>query len=110
MIKRALDLVISLILIVLLAPLFVVVAILIKLSSQGPVFFRQERIGLNKRRFFIYKFRTMVPNAEELMAALEGQNEVSGPVFKMKNDPRITPIGNLARRTSIDEVPQLFNI
>jgi exopolysaccharide biosynthesis polyprenyl glycosylphosphotransferase len=110
MIKRALDLVISLILIVLLAPLFVVVAILIKLSSQGPVFFRQERIGLNKRRFFIYKFRTMVPNAEELMAALEGQNEVSGPVFKMKNDPRITPIGNLARRTSIDELPQLFNI
>jgi lipopolysaccharide/colanic/teichoic acid biosynthesis glycosyltransferase len=70
----------------------------------------QERVGLNKRRFRIYKFRTMVPNAEKLMAKLEDRNEVSGPVFKIKNDPRITPIGRVLRRTSIDELPQLFNV
>ena len=109
-VKRTLDIVISSILIVLLSPLFVVLALLIKFSSEGPVFFNQERLGLNKRRFFIHKFRTMVPNAEEMMAALEDQNEVSGPVFKIKNDPRITPIGKFVRRTSIDELPQLFNI
>jgi exopolysaccharide biosynthesis polyprenyl glycosylphosphotransferase len=109
-IKRTLDIVISLILIVLLAPLFLVIALLIKFSSKGPIFFNQERLGLNKRRFSIHKFRTMVPNAEEMIAALEEQNEVSGPVFKIKNDPRITPIGKIVRRTSIDELPQLFNI
>jgi exopolysaccharide biosynthesis polyprenyl glycosylphosphotransferase len=109
-VKRALDVTIASILIVLLAPLFIVVAFLIKFSSAGPIFFRQERLGLNKRRFSIHKFRTMVPNAEEMIAALEDQNEVSGPVFKIKNDPRITPIGKIMRRTSIDELPQLFNI
>jgi len=109
-VKRALDVAIASILIVLLAPLFIVVAFLIKFSSAGPIFFRQERLGLNKRRFSIHKFRTMVPNAEEMIAALEDQNEVSGPVFKIKNDPRITPIGKIMRRTSIDELPQLFNI
>ena len=109
-IKRTLDVAISLTLIVPLAPLFVIVAVLIKLSSKGPIFFNQERLGLNKRKFFIHKFRTMVPNAEEMIAALEEQNEVSGPVFKIKNDPRITPIGKIVRRTSIDELPQLFNI
>ena len=110
LIKRVLDVAISSILIVLLAPLFAVVALLIKFSSDGPIFFNQERLGLNKRRFLIHKFRTMVPNAEEMMAALEDQNEVSGPVFKIKNDPRVTPIGKFVRRTSIDELPQLFNI
>jgi exopolysaccharide biosynthesis polyprenyl glycosylphosphotransferase len=109
-VKRGLDVAIASILIVLLAPLFIVVAFLIKFSSAGPIFFRQERLGLNKRRFSIHKFRTMVPNAEEMIAALEDQNEVSGPVFKIKNDPRITPIGKIMRRTSIDELPQLFNI
>jgi exopolysaccharide biosynthesis polyprenyl glycosylphosphotransferase len=109
-IKRVMDVVISLTLIVVLAPVFVIVAMLIKLSAKGPIFFKQERLGLNKRRFFIHKFRTMVPNAEEMIAALEEQNEVSGPVFKIKNDPRITPIGKIMRRTSIDELPQLFNI
>lgn len=109
-IKRILDLMISSVLIILLSPLLIIVAIAIKLSSPGPVLFRQERLGVNKRRFLIYKFRTMVPNAEELIAALQDQNEVSGPVFKIIDDPRITPIGRLLRRTSIDELPQLFNI
>jgi exopolysaccharide biosynthesis polyprenyl glycosylphosphotransferase len=109
-VKRAIDLAISFTFLVLLSPLFLAVAIAIKLSSQGPIFFRQERLGLNKRRFYIYKFRTMVPNAEKLMAELEAKNEVSGPVFKIKDDPRITGIGKILRRTSIDELPQLLNI
>lgn len=110
MIKRLLDIVLSLVLLVLLAPLLVVVALLIKLSSEGPIVFRQERLGLNKRKFSIFKFRTMVRNAEQMIADLEHQNEVSGPVFKIKNDPRITPIGKILRRTSIDELTQLFNV
>jgi exopolysaccharide biosynthesis polyprenyl glycosylphosphotransferase len=109
-VKRAIDLAISFTFLVLLSPLFLAVAIAIKLSSKGPIFFRQERLGLNKRRFYIYKFRTMVPNAEKLMAELEAKNEVSGPVFKIKDDPRITGIGKILRRTSIDELPQLLNI
>jgi exopolysaccharide biosynthesis polyprenyl glycosylphosphotransferase len=108
--KRILDIAFSLILLILLAPVFVVVAVLIQLYTPGPVLFRQERIGLNKRRFLIFKFRTMVRNAEKMMVELESHNEVSGPVFKIKNDPRITPIGKILRRTSIDELPQLFNV
>jgi exopolysaccharide biosynthesis polyprenyl glycosylphosphotransferase len=108
--KRATDVVLAGALLLLLAPLLLTAALLIKLTSPGPVIFRQERVGLNKRRFWIYKFRTMVPNAEKLMGALEAQNEAAGPVFKIKNDPRITPIGRLLRRTSIDELPQLFNV
>jgi exopolysaccharide biosynthesis polyprenyl glycosylphosphotransferase len=110
LVKRILDLVISFTLLVVLAPLFLAVAALIKLTSDGPVFFRQERMGVNKRRFIIYKFRTMVPNAEEMLGALEDLNEVTGPVFKIMDDPRITSIGKFLRRTSIDELPQLFNI
>ncbi|HXA76181.1 MAG TPA: sugar transferase [Candidatus Acidoferrales bacterium] len=109
-IKRILDIAFSLILLILLAPVLVVVAALIQFYSPGPVLFRQERIGLNKRRFLIFKFRTMVRNAEKMMAELESHNEVSGPVFKIKNDPRITPMGKILRRTSIDELPQLFNV
>jgi exopolysaccharide biosynthesis polyprenyl glycosylphosphotransferase len=109
-VKRILDVAFSLILLILLAPLLVVVAALIQFYSPGPVLFQQERIGLNKRRFLIFKFRTMVRNAEKMMAELESYNEVSGPVFKIKNDPRITPIGKILRRTSIDELPQLFNV
>jgi exopolysaccharide biosynthesis polyprenyl glycosylphosphotransferase len=110
LIKRALDVVISFALLILLAPLFAVVALLIKLDSKGPVMFRQERIGLNKRRFLIYKVRTMVQNADKMQAELETLNEVAGPVFKIKNDPRRTPIGGFLRRTSIDELPQLLNV
>ena len=108
--KRFIDIVISCLLLVLLAPVFVIVALLVKLSSSGPVFFSQERIGLNKRRFLTYKFRTMIPNAEQMIQQLEHLNEVSGPVFKIKNDPRLSPVGKFLRRASIDELPQLFNV
>jgi exopolysaccharide biosynthesis polyprenyl glycosylphosphotransferase len=110
LVKRILDVILSFVLIVILAPVLAVVALLVKLTSEGPVFFRQERIGRNKRRFFIYKFRTMVPNAEKLLPALELLNEAAGPVFKIKNDPRMTPIGRMLRRSSLDELPQLFNV
>ena len=110
LIKRVLDVVISFCLLVVLAPLFALVALLIKLTSQGPVLYWQERIGLNKRRFLICKFRSMVPDADKLLPELEMLNEVVGPVFKIKNDPRMTPIGRLLRRASIDELPQLFNV
>jgi exopolysaccharide biosynthesis polyprenyl glycosylphosphotransferase len=109
-VKRMIDIVVSATCLVLMSPILVGAAIAIKLTSHGPVFFKQQRIGINKRRFDILKFRTMVPNAERLMAALETQNEVSGPVFKMKNDPRITSVGRFLRRSSIDELPQLLNV
>jgi exopolysaccharide biosynthesis polyprenyl glycosylphosphotransferase len=109
-IKRILDIVFSLVMIIILSPLFSIVALLIKLTSPGPVFFVQERLGLNKRRIGVFKFRTMVPDAENKQAELEHLNEVSGPVFKIKNDPRITPIGRFLRKSSIDELPQLFNV
>jgi exopolysaccharide biosynthesis polyprenyl glycosylphosphotransferase len=108
--KRILDVVGSSLLLILLSPVLAIVAALIRITSPGPVLFRQERVGLNKRRFMIYKFRTMVSNAEEMMSKLEQLNEVSGPVFKIKNDPRITGIGKWLRRTSIDELPQFFNV
>ncbi len=108
--KRVLDFAVSLILIIFLSPLLVIAAVLIKLTSPGPMLFMQKRMGLNKRRFHIYKFRTMVVDAESRMKEIEHLNEVSGPVFKIKNDPRITPIGKFLRKTSIDELPQLFNV
>jgi exopolysaccharide biosynthesis polyprenyl glycosylphosphotransferase len=108
--KRTLDIVASFILLVLLAPLFLIVALVIRFTSPGPIFFSQERLGVNKRRFLIHKFRTMVPGAEKMLAQLEDHNEASGPVFKIKNDPRITAIGKFLRRTSIDELPQLLNV
>jgi exopolysaccharide biosynthesis polyprenyl glycosylphosphotransferase len=110
LIKRILDVAISFALLLLLGPVLLAVAVAVKLTSEGPILFRQERVGRNKRRFFIYKFRTMVPNAEKLMPALEALNEASGPVFKIKNDPRMTSIGRLLRRASLDELPQLFNV
>jgi exopolysaccharide biosynthesis polyprenyl glycosylphosphotransferase len=109
-IKRAFDIVGSLLLLVLLSAILFVVAVLIKATSNGPVFFLQERIGYNKRRFRIYKFRTMIQGAEHMVAELESLNEASGPVFKIKNDPRITLLGKFLRRTSIDELPQLINV
>ena len=109
-IKRMLDIAVSIFVILLFSPIFIVAAIAIKLTSPGPIFFLQERMGLNKRRFMIFKFRTMVPNAEKLLATLEMNNEMSGPVFKIGNDPRITPIGKFLRRSSIDELPQLLNV
>lgn len=109
-VKRLLDIALSAISILVLLPVFIAAALMIKLNSPGPVFFVQERIGLNKRRFRLYKFRTMVQDAERQIAALEAMNEVSGPVFKIKDDPRITAVGKFLRKTSIDELPQLFNV
>jgi exopolysaccharide biosynthesis polyprenyl glycosylphosphotransferase len=109
-IKRAIDITGALAGLIILAPLFLVVAVLIKATSEGPVLFRQERYGLGKRTFRIYKFRTMVENAEAAQAALEHLNENSGPVFKIFSDPRITRVGAFMRKTSIDELPQLINV
>ncbi len=108
--KRVLDIIVSASVLILLAPLLVLVAALIRMDSAGPALFLQHRVGLNKRRFRMYKFRTMVANAEKLQADLESRNEVSGPVFKIKDDPRITRVGRFLRKTSIDELPQLFNV
>ena len=108
--KRILDITISLAMLVFLSPLLLVVAALIKLTSEGPVFFMQDRLGLNKRRFRICKFRTMVADAEQKQVAIEHLNEQQGPVFKIQADPRITPLGRILRKTSIDELPQLFNV
>jgi len=110
LIKRIFDVLGSLVLLILLSPLFLVVGVLIKLTSPGTVFFSQKRLGLNKRHFTMHKFRTMVPAAESIQEKLAHLNEMSGPVFKIKNDPRITPLGRVLRKTSIDELPQLFNV
>ena len=110
LIKRMMDILLSLFLLMIFSPIFLAVSWLIKRSSPEAVFFVQERVGLNKRRFNLYKFRTMIPDAERKLAGLEGFNELSGPVFKIKNDPRITPIGKFLRKTSIDELPQLYNV
>jgi len=94
----------------LLSPIMLLIAMLIKLTSKGPIIFRQERVGLRGRKFYIYKFRTMVQNAEDLKAKLEALNESDGPAFKIKNDPRITTIGRFLRKTGLDELTQLFNV
>lgn len=109
-IKRLIDFVISAIALVLLAPVFLIVTFLVKFTSDGPVFFRQTRVGLNKRMFSIYKFRTMIADAEKVQNQLLSMNEMTGPVFKIKHDPRVTPLGRVLRKTSIDELPQLFNV
>lgn len=108
--KRIFDLVVALIMLVFCAPIFLLAAIAIKLDSRGPIFFVQERVGLSKRRFRMIKFRTMGIDAEARMKDLEHLNEKSGPIFKIKHDPRITTIGKWLRRTSIDELPQLVNV
>jgi exopolysaccharide biosynthesis polyprenyl glycosylphosphotransferase len=110
LVKRVLDIMISLSCIILFAPILLITAGLIKLTSPGPIFFVQKRMGLNKRLISVYKFRTMVQNAEQKQAELEHLNEVGGPVFKIKNDPRVTRIGKFLRKTSIDELPQLLNV
>jgi len=109
-VKRIVDFVVALVVVVAILPVMLVVALLIRISSPGPVLFAQKRVGHNKRKFTMYKFRTMVIDAEKQMEQLQHLNEVSGPVFKIKNDPRITPIGRLLRKTSLDELPQLFSV
>jgi exopolysaccharide biosynthesis polyprenyl glycosylphosphotransferase len=108
--KQFLDLVGALALLVLTSPLFLFSAIAIKLTSPGPILFKQKRSGLNGQPFTMYKFRSMVTNAEQRQHEILSMNEMTGPVFKVTNDPRITPIGNLLRKLSIDELPQLFNV
>ena len=108
--KRALDLVGSAILIVLLSPVSALIALAIRLDSPGPIHFSQERVGVHGRRFRVLKFRTMVVGAEERLAELEAMNEIRGPAFKITGDPRITRVGRWLRSTSLDELPQLWNV
>jgi len=110
LIKRLFDILFSGIVLVVFSPFFLFIALAVKFTSEGPVLFRQERCGLNGRRFFIYKFRTMVKNAEEKLESLREYNEMQGPVFKMKEDPRLTKIGGILRKSSLDELPQFWNI
>nr|WP_245773114.1 sugar transferase [Paenibacillus catalpae] len=111
MVKRMMDLVGAAIGLILLSPLLLTVALLIKLENpKAPVFFYQNRVGINEKLFRMYKFRSMVPNAEDLLTELLHKNEIEGHMFKMKHDPRITAIGRFIRRTSIDELPQLWNV
>lgn len=109
--KRIFDLVLSILGIIVLSPIFVIVAILIKLEDKdGKIFFCQDRVGKSGQVFKMFKFRSMVHNAEELKEELLSKNEMTGPMFKMKDDPRITNIGKFIRKTSIDELPQLINV
>jgi len=106
--KRFLDIACSFLLLVISIPLFFIIAILIKIDSKGPVFFLQKRCGRNRKEFFMYKFRTMVKDAEFLKKELK--SEMDGPMFKMKNDPRVTQTGKFLRKWSLDELPQLLNV
>lgn len=109
--KRAMDILGSLFGIIILSPIFLVIALLIKIEDRkGSVIFKQLRVGKDGKLFYIYKFRSMVTNAEKLLDKLLDKNETTGAMFKMKNDPRVTRIGHFIRKTSIDELPQLFNV
>ena len=108
--KRSFDVAVAAAGIAVTAPLWLVISALIKATSPGPVLFRQERVGQRGRRFFVYKFRTMVQNAEELLGDLADANEADGPLFKLKADPRVTPLGRVLRKLSLDELPQLLNV
>jgi exopolysaccharide biosynthesis polyprenyl glycosylphosphotransferase len=110
LIKRTIDLVVGAAGLLVASPFMLLIAMGIKLSSPGPVIFKQERFGLNKRRFSMYKFRTMIAGAEHLQDELEARNEATGPVFKIRHDPRVTALGRFLRRSSLDELPQLFNV
>jgi lipopolysaccharide/colanic/teichoic acid biosynthesis glycosyltransferase len=108
--KRSFDVVVSALVIVLGIPLWIVLALAIKLTSRGPVFYADERIGVGERRFRLLKLRTMVAGAASSQAALEPSNEASGALFKIRDDPRVTPVGRLLRRFSLDEVPNVINV
>lgn len=109
-IKRLFDIFASLIGIVILIPLTLIIGLAIKLEDRGPIFFAQERVTKNGKLFKLYKFRSMVTNAEEIRETMDDENEMDGPVFKVKNDKRITKVGHFIRKTGIDEVPQFVNI
>ena len=108
--KRAIDIIGAGSGLLLLSPVIVIVACAIKFTTKGPIFFSQKRVGKNGELFDMYKFRSMVVNAEELKEKLAHQNEMSGPMFKMKDDPRVTKVGKFIRKTSLDEIPQLWNV
>jgi exopolysaccharide biosynthesis polyprenyl glycosylphosphotransferase len=108
--KRVVDFCLAVVALIIVLPLLILVVIAIKITSPGPILFKQKRIGQNKRKFTIYKFRTMIVDAEDKMRQLEHLNELSGPVFKIKHDPRITPVGRFLRKASLDELPQLINV
>jgi exopolysaccharide biosynthesis polyprenyl glycosylphosphotransferase len=109
-IKKIMDISISIFLILGLSPVLIFIGVLIKLTSKGPIIFKQARVGLRGRLFFLYKFRTMVADAENIKKELGNKNEMDGPVFKIKNDPRVTTVGKFLRQTGLDELPQLFNV
>jgi exopolysaccharide biosynthesis polyprenyl glycosylphosphotransferase len=108
--KRAVDFALSGIAVLALAPIFIAVAIAIRLDSPGPIFYRQERVGKDGSRFRMIKFRSMRQNADRLLEELRQKNEATGPLFKMRDDPRVTRVGRILRRLSLDELPQLFNV
>ena len=108
--KRAFDLIVGSGILLLLLPVIPLVALMIRFDSEGPVFYRQQRIGMGGRPFRFYKFRSMRADSDRLRADLEARNELSGPVFKIKNDPRVTAVGQFLRRSSLDEIPQIFNV
>jgi exopolysaccharide biosynthesis polyprenyl glycosylphosphotransferase len=109
-VKRVIDAVLSSLLVILTLPIFVIVAVLIKITTKGSVFYKQVRCGLNGRKFTFYKFRSMVKGADEQRDEVAHLNEAKGPIFKISTDPRVTPVGRFLRKTSIDELPQLFNV
>jgi exopolysaccharide biosynthesis polyprenyl glycosylphosphotransferase len=110
LLKRGFDIVVSSLTVLIGLPVWLAIAAAIKITSPGPVFFRDRRIGLGERPFGMMKFRTMYADAKERQAALEASNEASGPLFKIKNDPRVTPVGRVLRRFSLDEMPQVLNV
>jgi exopolysaccharide biosynthesis polyprenyl glycosylphosphotransferase len=110
LVKRGVDLAVSLLVLPIALPVMAVVALAVRLDSHGPALFVQDRVGLNKRRFRMFKFRTMFEGSERRQTELEGLNEAQGPIFKIVNDPRITRVGRVLRRTSLDELPQIFNV
>lgn len=109
-VKRVIDVIGALVLLLLLSPVFLIIVICIKLDSKGTIIFRQKRLGLGGRAFVFYKFRSMCVDAEKSKTKILHLNEVSGPIFKIRNDPRITRVGKFMRRYSLDELPQLFNV
>lgn len=108
--KRAFDLAIGLLVFLLVLPIFPLIALMIKFDSPGPVFYRQDRVGRGGRPFRFYKFRSMYREADRRLAELQSHNEQEGPIFKIKADPRITPVGQFLRRSSVDEIPQIINV
>ncbi len=109
-VKRSLDIILASIALLLLLPLLMIISCIICITDQGPIIYCQKRVGRYGQHFMFFKFRSMVTNADALKTQLSAHNEATGPIFKMRNDPRITPIGRFLRKTSLDEIPQLWNV